>query len=126
MQVQIKLNDRVTIVADAEKHTELFSQLVALQEVFNDGGCGKCNKTNLQYRVRKATDEKGKKEYLYYELVCSNCYAKLTFGQSDDGVLFPIRYQREEGEYLKDANGKNLPKGVRGWVKYNKETGKEE
>ena len=126
MQVSVKLNNRVTVTAEGEKHTDLFHQLVALQEVFNDGGCGKCKSENLSYRIRKTTDEKGKKEYLYYELTCLACYAKLTFGQSENGALFPVRYQREEGEYLKDANGKNVPKGNRGWVKFNKETNKEE
>jgi len=125
MQIQQKVNDRVTVVADGENPMELFQQLSSLQEVFGENCCGKCGGTNLTYRIRKA--QKGKDEYDYPEMVCHSldiktgkaCYAKLSFGQGDDGILFPVRFQREGKVYVKDADGKNIPKGANGWVRYN-------
>ena len=123
MQVNKQIGT-VTLLADGENPLEIFEKLAMLQEVFCEDKCGKCGNTALSYRVRKVQD--GKKEYTYPELGCNKCYAKLTFGQSDDGRLFPVRYQRKDKEYIKDKDGRNIPKGSNGWVKYNKETGKEE
>ena len=129
MQVEYKVNDRAVVVANGENPLEVFKNLATLQEVFGEEKCGKCGGTNFTFRIRKAQD--GKKEYEYPEIVCHSyliedmnytnkkCYAKLTFGQSDDGILFPIRFKREGKEYVKDKDGKNIPKGDNGWVRYN-------
>lgn len=141
MEVQVKVNSKVTVVADGKNPMEVFQNLSALQEVFGEEKCGKCEGTNFSFRVRKAKD--GKKEYLYPEIVCHShlietnsdgiikdskklCYAKLAFGQSDDGILFPIRFKREGKEYVKDTDGKNIPKGSNGWVRFNFEKKLEE
>lgn len=123
MQVNRQVG-KVTLCADGENPLEIFQKLATLQEVFCESKCGKCGCEDLSYRVRNVQD--GKKTYTYPEMSCSKCWAKLSFGQSDDGALFPVRYQRKDKEYLKDKDGKNIPKGANGWVKYNKETGKEE
>jgi len=114
---------KLQLVAEGSP-AEIWQELQTFQELFEDNACGKCNNKDIKYRIRKA--EKGKKEYDYYELQCPKCYAKMSYGQSDEGALFPIRFLREGKEYVKDENGKNIPKGTRGWVKFNKETGKEE
>lgn len=125
MKVSLQ-SGNVVLEAVGENHLELFEQLSSLQEVFQQDKCGKCGNANLKFVVRKVQD--GKKEYKYPEIRCSSpkCLAKLTFGGMEGGALFPVRFEREDGAYKKDANDKLIPRGSWGWVKYNKETGKEE
>lgn len=121
MKVELKVSDKVTITAEGETQLDVFEQLGTLQEVFGERSCGKCDNTNLTFRVRRVT--KGKAEYIYPELQCRSCYAKLTFGQKmEDKTLFPHR-----------KNDDGTPKGMRkdgkssrGWVIFNKETNTEE
>lgn len=138
MQVNLQVNDRTTVTANGDNPLAVFEELAMLQEIFGETSCKKCVKdnneikggksdrscNNLTYRVRNVAD--GKKTYVYPELVCQDCWAKFTFGQSDDGVLFPVRFLREGKEYVKDKDGKNVPKGEKGWVRFNKATNKEE
>lgn len=114
----------VSLTAEGATHLEVVKELAALEEVFSEAKCGKCGSEDIRFRVRSVQD--GKKEYEYPEMLCGGCWAKLSFGQSEGGKLFPVRYEREGGEYKKDADGNYIPRGTRGWVKYNKETGKEE
>lgn len=118
--------DGVSLTAESDKISEIFNQLSKMDEVFGETRCGKCDSSNIHYRLRKATDDKKKKEFIYPEMICKHCYSKLSYGQTEEGTLFPIRFVREDGEYVKDSDGKNIPKGKNGWVKFNKETGKEE
>lgn len=124
--VTFKASDSVSISINGENPLEVFKGLANFQEVFGEKCCGKCQSTDISFRVRRPT--KGSKTYDYPELVCQNpkCRAKLSFGQSDEGALFPVRFQREGGAYVKDENGKNVPRGTWGWVVFNRETGKEE
>lgn len=102
---------------EGEGHSSIWKQVAAFQEVFTQHTCGKCSSKDVRFCVRKATDASGKKEYLYHELRCQACKAKKAYGVIDDGQgsLFP-KMKDEDGNWLKDN----------GWVKYNKETGKEE
>lgn len=86
---------------------EAFKRLASAQEVFDgDDTCGMCNSADVRFRVREVT--KANKTFDYYELVCGKCFARLSFGQSQDTVsLFPKR---------KDGDGNWLPN--RGWSKY--------
>lgn len=124
LKLNKKLNNFVTIQAEGETQLDLFKAVARAEEVFGEHSCGKCNSESISFRVRVVQD--GKKTYEYPELVCNSCYAKLSFGQMEGGELFPVRFQREDGEYVKDNNGKYIPKGTRGWTKYNKDTKKEE
>jgi DNA-directed RNA polymerase subunit RPC12/RpoP len=119
-------NGRLGCEFEGKGHLDIWKQIASFQEVFEEEKCGKCGKDNIKYVLRVAQD--GKDEYEYPELRCNSCGAKLSFGTMKDGngTLFPIRFEREGKEYKKDANGKSIPKGSYGWVKYNKETGKEE
>lgn len=125
MRVEVKISPSTIIVAEADSQLELFQQLASLTEVFGEAKCNKCGGT-YKYRVRTVQD--GKKEYVYPELVCNNrdCRAKLAFGQTNDGALFPKRFQQEDGEHVLDENGRKVVKGAWGWASYNRETGKEE
>ena len=132
LKVSRKLNDDVTVVAEGETQLDVFKQLASLGEVFGEQCCQKClarGKTveaasNIEFRVRAVLD--GKKTYEYPELSCKTCYAKFTFGQGDGGSLFPVRFERKEKEYVRDASGNKIPKGTKGWTIFNKTTGKEE
>lgn len=125
-RVSLRVGKNVTVQAEGESHLEVFEELQSLQEVFQDDVCGKCGNDDLMYRVRKPTNEKGTKEYKYPEIVCKKCWARLTFGQMEGGAVFPVRFKREDGQYVTDGEGKKIPFGSNGWVKYNKETGQEE
>lgn len=112
------------IQVEGKNDMEVFENMASAEEVFSESKCGKCGSTEIRYKIRPATD--GKKQYKYPEMVCSKCYAKLTFGQGDDGKLFPVRFQRDGKDYVLDENGRRQPKGANGWVKYNRETKQEE
>lgn len=126
MKATLQVNPKLTVEVDAPTQTELFEALAENSEVFSECKCGQCGGDNLSFAVR--TVEVKKKPVKYYELRCqkSGCYAKFHYGVQEGGKLFPVRYKREDGAYVKDANGKNIPWGKNGWTKYNKESGVEE
>ena len=104
----------LSVEVEADNQKKLFEELASIDEVFGEDTCGKSGSNNIRFIVREASDDKGK-TYKYYELRCLDSGAKKTFGQKDDGTLFPHR-KDEDGNYLPDN----------GWVKWNKETGKNE
>ena len=122
LRVERWLNQKTCVVAEGETQLDVFKNLASAQEVFGEEKCGKCGSENLRFQVRNVVD--GKKNYDYPELVCRDCWAKLSYGQSDDG-LFPVRYERKDKEYVRDANGNKVKKGDMGWVKFDKVTGVE-
>lgn len=125
MQVQKWLNKSVCVVAEGETQLEVFKNLASMQEVFGEEKCGKCGGEDFRYRVRVVPD--GKKSYEYPELVCMNreCRARLSYGQAEGGVLFPVRYQRKDGAYV-EVDGRRVKKGDWGWCRWNNSTGQEE
>lgn len=101
----------LTFTLDASDEKQLFKDLAHINEIFGHTKCGKCGSEDLSFVVR--SDDDGND---YYELKCNKCGAKFKFGQAKKGgTLFPKR---------KDADGNWLNDG--GWLKYNKNTGKEE
>ena len=122
MKVELRANDRLTIAAEGDSHTELFEELAGLQEVFGEEKCGKCHGSNFRFQVRKDEDENK-----YYELRCLGydekakkyCNAKLAYGcHKKGGGLFPKRKE--------EVDGKSVYKGSNGWVRWNPDTKKEE
>ncbi len=111
MNVSYRVSDKLTVGFEASLQKDIFQQLASLSEVFGISQCGACKSNDIRYVVREAS--KGAKKYLYHELHCQKCRARLAFGQHDGekGTLFPKR-KDEGGEYL-DNNG---------WVVYKKET----
>lgn len=109
-------NGRLTVILEGSTQVEIFEQLAQFQEVFENTTCTKGGKSSdeIKFVVRKTTDEKGKKEYKYYELHCTAKDkdlggAKLAFGlHQEGGTLFPKK---------KDEDGNWLPDN--GWVKWN-------
>lgn|SRR3990167_6523999 len=118
MQVKLRVSPNVEVVAEGETQKDVFTNLANMQEVFGESKCGKCGSTELQFITRTVDDNN------YYELRCKAylteekkfCGAKLSYGSHKKGdSLFPKR-KDEEGKY----------KGKNGWVRFNKETNKEE
>lgn len=119
MRVTYKPNEKFELHLEGNQK-EIFADLHSFQEVFEHDRCGKCKKNNkpgknIRFVTRQAVD--GKKTFDYYELRCSDCGAKFKFGILNDGSdnLFPK---------TKDDEGNFLPDG--GWLKWNRETNKEE
>jgi hypothetical protein len=124
MNVSFQVSKKITVSVEGESVLDVVEKIANAQEVFSDNACGKCKSEDIAYRVRLVTE--GKKPFKYPELFCRACGAKLAYGQSEGGKLFPIRFERKDGEYTKNADGSYINKGVKGWVKFNKQTNKEE
>lgn len=125
MKVQVRVSPTTYITAEADNQLDLFKQLADLTEVFGEESCNKCN-SPYKYRVRVVGE--GKKQFTYCEAVCTNkdCRAKLAFGQSEGGALFPKRYVQKDGEHVLTEDGRKVVKGNWGWAAYNKDSGEEE
>jgi DNA-directed RNA polymerase subunit RPC12/RpoP len=109
MKINYTSEAGVTVEIEAGTSKEAFSQLATFQEVFNHSKCGKCGSTRLQFVVRTVDDND------YYEIRCMDCGAKLQFGANKvGGGLFPKR-KNGVGDWLPDN----------GWVKWDKNLGKE-
>ena len=86
------------VAVEGESQKEVFQTLAEYQEVFGISVCGGCGSKNLRFTVRRQADSKGK-EHNYYELRCQDCYAKLPYGQHDNGqTLFPKEWVRWDFE----------------------------
>ena len=97
---------KISVELEGDTQKDLFAQLSAFQEVFDESACGKCGSTNLRFVTREVDGNS------YYEIRCLDCGARLEFGQSQQGGgLFPRR-KSKEGEWLPDG----------GWVKWNSKT----
>lgn len=111
------VDGRMTIEVEGKSQTDLFEQLAEFQDCFETGPCvrGKKVSDKVRFQVRDVDENK------YYELICTDVDpdlrgARLSFGQhKKGGTLYAKR---------KDKDGKYLPHN--GWVRFNKETGKEE
>lgn len=110
MKITYQLKNGITIEADGKNQRDIFDQLSSLQSVFGISNCGKCNSDDIKFVTKKVD------KFTFREAHCNKCYAKLSFGthQDADQTLFP--------KIAKDD--KFLPD--KGWLKFNKETGKSE
>lgn len=94
MEAQYKTRDgRIVFKVTGEAPKDLFKGIAQLQEIFEaDSQCGCCDSNALRYSVRTVEDND------YYELVCSACHAKLSFGQhKKGGTLFAKREGESRG-----------------------------
>ena len=87
-------NGRISVEIAAETQKDLFKQLSSFQEIFDESACGKCDSSNLKFTVRVIDENE------YYEIRCSDCGARLEFGQTKKGgALFPRR-KNKDGDWL--------------------------
>jgi len=109
MKVIYKASDKIQFELEASGQKELFKELATVEEIFGEGKCGLCSKSNIKFVVRTVEDND------YHELRCNDCGAILSFGQhKKGGTLFPKR-KDEDGNYMKSG----------GWYKYSGKNNKE-
>jgi len=105
-------DERMSVEIEGEDQKSIFQQIGQFQEVFENNECMKCHDTNVKFVTREVEGN------TYYELRCSKCGAKLSFGAHKlGGTLYPKRTAGkndqsglEEGSYLPDG----------GWMKWDK------
>jgi len=118
MKVQIKCGSGA-IMAEGESHAEIWEQLAQLEEAFGESACGQCKSMDVRHVVRE--NESGDK---FYELHCMHCYARLRMSVRKKGGAFYPRRKAVENDASGLEAGQWLPHY--GWMRYNKDTGKEE
>ena len=88
-------NGKLVVKVEGSTIKDLFEQIGPVAEVLDgDDACGKCNSPHIYPRAREA------KGFTYYELVCSDCSAKLSFGQHKDGGNLWAKRTDENGMLL--------------------------
>jgi len=108
MKVSAKVGNLVFEV-EGNSQVELFRNLAELEEVFSFNQCNKCQSENVRHQVRTVDDND------FFEMVCDDCRARFSFGQTKKGnKLFPRK---------KDKDGNWLPDN--GWVRWDTKLGKE-
>lgn len=120
LKVFYRPNPKFTVEVDAKDVEDMFKQTGRLQEVFEACKCGKCEKSNIKFLHRVADD------YDFYELVCLDCNAKLSFGNSKEQGLFPRRYKQDPKDPKKpllDENGKKVWLPDHGWQRWDAKKG---
>ena len=86
---------RLIIKVEGSNIKELFEQIGPVAEVLDgDDACGKCGSAHIYPRAREAQG------FTYYELVCSDCGAKLSFGQHRDGGSLWAKRTDKDGRAL--------------------------
>jgi hypothetical protein len=94
---------KLVIEVEGASVKDLFAAIGPFAEVLDgDDSCGKCASPHIYPRAREA------KGFVYYELVCSDCRAKLSFGQHKDGDTLWAKREDEQGNALP----------FRGWTLY--------
>lgn len=100
----------LSIEAEGSDVKELFAQIGKIQEILAEPDCGLCGSENIRFNCRTVDENK------YYEMICTDCGATLSFGQRKRGnELFPKRKLNREGKPDMETGtfGKH-----RGWTKY--------
>lgn len=119
VQFPVELDGRTVVVSEeVETEADLFKFLSSMQEIFSGSVCERngSQSPHVKCRVRKDDDENE-----YFEFFCykgdKECFGAVKrFGQNKKGGgLFPKS---------KDREGNWLPNN--GWMKWNKDTQKEE
>lgn len=129
MNVTLWLNRNISVEVQGSTDKELFENLAKAQkhEFFQDTVCGKCGSEDIRFTVRTVKDEAGE-ENNFHELTCKKCWAKLSFGHAKvGGGMYAKRLETgAKGKAVKGEDDKAIPLPNKGWLKYNKETGKNE
>ena len=86
---------------------DIFAGIATIQEVFEaDTTCGCCGQKRIRFRVRSSDENQ------FYELVCLDCRAVLSFGQTRKGSM--LFAKRKDGDRtLPDRGWKVWQPGAR-------------
>lgn len=129
MKVTVWVNRNVSVECEGSDDKSLFESIAKAQahQFFSDTSCGKCKSENIKFQVRTVKDEDGE-ENNFHELVCRDCYAKLSFGHSKTGgSMYAKRLKTgAKGKAVKGEDDKSIPLPNNGWLRWNKETNKNE
>ena len=117
MKVVFKASDLFTVEAEGTTHTEVFTNLAGLAEVFSIGSCGACKSKDI-VPIRRVVDDTP-----HYEVKCKGCGARLTMAQNKKGgTLYPRRRYNEKQSEVKAGKavaGEWIPNG--GWEQWTNE-----
>ena len=95
---------RLVVEIEGTTIKDLIKEIGPIAEILDaDHVCGKCQSPNIYPRCRTAQDK-----FDYYELVCSDCGARLSFGQHMDGGTLWAKRTDKQGNML----------DYRGWTIY--------
>lgn len=109
MKISFRVRPELLIEIEERNQKDVFKALAEAQEVFGEKSCGKCGKSNLKFQVRENDGN------FFYELVCQDCGARLSFGaHKKTDTLFPKRSEEDEKGNKKYLNNK-------GWLKWNRD-----
>lgn len=99
-------NGRLLIEVEGATIKDLFEQIGPVAEVLDgDDACGKCASPHIYPRARVADG------FTFYELVCSDCGAKLSFGQHKEGGTLWAKRTDEHGNKM-DYRGWQIYLGI--------------
>jgi ribosomal protein L40E len=114
-KAQVKTAPGLIIEVTGATQKDLFKAIAGAQEVFSEKECGLCHSTDLLYKHRTA----GPQKYTYYEVVCRDCDARLSFGQSTDLVTLFAKRKLTVGGVPGEPGAKGCSLGThKGWTKY--------
>lgn len=102
-------NGRMIFDANLQNRYEAWATIAMIQEIFEEPACGDCGSPDYRFVVRTSKNrDETKADYVFYELHCDNCSAKLEFGVTPDGKrMWPKRRDKDKNE---------IPN--RGWTRY--------
>lgn len=107
MKVRYRFGN-VEFEQDVQDRKSAFQFISDISDLFPDEPCGCCKSKNTRPRVRKHDS------YTFFEIVCGDCTAQLSFGQNKEGGgLFLKRWDKDTKQPLPN----------RGWSVYKKEGG---
>ena len=94
-------NGKLVIEVEGNSIKDLIEQIGPIAEVLDgDDVCGKCSSPHIYPRARDAKKKTDGKLVTYYELVCSDCGAKLSFGQHSGGGTLWAKRTDDQGNPL--------------------------
>lgn len=94
MKVVYAVSDVMKIELEGSDQKDVFEKLADVSEVFGESVCGACGCEDVKFVVRVVDDNK------FYELKCTKCGARLSFGAHKKGnTLFPKRKDNDGNWY---------------------------
>jgi transcription elongation factor Elf1 len=107
-------NGQLQFEVEGKEQKEIFEQIAAIQDVFDENTCMLCGKTNLQFVDRIVEDNH------FYEMQCKSCGGRLSFSQNKKGgSLYAVR-KLKDGRAATIKDEPPFDWSTKGWYKYDK------